>query len=69
MTEVHLQALFQGKKLILNYTGFPTVILYPPNYGVFMTYEKYEKLVYQAKVEGMETVVKLLDEIRNSHEK
>lgn len=44
LTTEQLQALFEGKKLVLNYGDLPRVTLYPPNYGVFMTFAKFAEL-------------------------
>lgn len=64
ITEEQLEALFQGKKLILNYQGLPSVTLYPPRYGVFMTHEKYAELEHMAYARAFEKLVELLRENR-----
>lgn len=45
LTIEHLQALFEGKKLVLDYHGQPQVTIYPPNYGKFLPYEDYKTLM------------------------
>lgn len=63
ITEEQLQALFQGKKLVLDYQGQPMITLYPPRYGVFMTHEKYlemERLVYSRAFEELEKFLRVL---------
>lgn len=42
MTLEHLQALFEGKKLVLDYAGQPKVVIYPPNYVVFVPYDEWK---------------------------
>jgi hypothetical protein len=44
ITTEQIQALLEGKKLVFQYQGQPQITLYPPNYGVFMTYEKLAEL-------------------------
>jgi len=52
INEEQLQALFQGKKLVLDYQGQPKITLYPPRYGVFMTHEKYVELEQRVRMEN-----------------
>lgn len=44
ITLEQIQALLEGKKLVLDYMGFPRITIYPPKYGIFLTYEEYESL-------------------------
>ncbi len=60
ITEEALQALFQGKKVVFDTYGQPTITLYPPRYGVFMTHEKYLEIERRAQMEGLNTVLDLL---------
>lgn len=60
MTEEQLQALFQGKKLVLDYSGRPRVTLYPPRYGFFMTWEKYVEIERAAQMKAYEHIIDLL---------
>jgi ASC-1-like (ASCH) protein len=39
-----IQALLEGKKLVYEQVGQPTVVMIPDRYGVFMTYEKFAEL-------------------------
>jgi hypothetical protein len=69
ISEEMLHALFEGKKVVIDYKGQPTITLYPPRYGVFITYEKYEKIVQQAQTAGTMFVVELLEQMRRDMEK
>ena len=51
LTIEQLQALFLGKRLVLDYHGLPNVIIYPPRYGKFIPYEQYEALIRQLSPE------------------
>lgn len=56
-----LQALFQGKKVVIDHHGFSKVTLYPPRYGYFMTYEKFHELesrLFSKAWEGMLEILK-----------
>lgn len=64
ITEEQLQALFQGKKLVLDYAGQPQITLYPPRYGVFMTHEKFVEIERMAQMRAYEAVVELLSQSR-----
>ena len=41
---------------------------YPPRYGVFMTYDKYEQLVQRAHMEGTRVLIELLQQMRQERE-
>ena len=69
ISEEALQALFQGKKVIFDTYGLPTIALYPPRYGVFVTHEQYQKIVQKAKTEGFEYVLELLGEVGTHKDK
>jgi hypothetical protein len=64
LTEEHLQALFQGKKLVLEYSGQPRVTLYPPRYGVFMTHEKFSEMEQRVYARAWEELTEFLKKIR-----
>jgi len=68
ISEEMLHALFEGKKVVIDYQGQPRITLYPPRYGVFMTYDKYEELVRRAYREGTQVLVGLLERMRAEHE-
>ena len=40
----HIQGLLEGKKLVLQSTNHPTIVLIPDRYGVFMTMDKFAEL-------------------------
>ena len=60
LTEEQLQALYKGKKLVLDYQGRPRVTLYPPRYGFFMTWEKYAEIERAAFSKAYEHLEQLL---------
>lgn len=64
ISEEQLQALFQGKKLVLNYHGVPQITLYPPRYGVFMTHEKFTEMEQRVYARAFEELTDLLRQIR-----
>ena len=40
----HIQALLEGKKLVLDYFGQPKITLIPDRCGVFLTYERFAEM-------------------------
>lgn len=40
----HIQALLEGKKLVLDYVGQPRITLIPDRYGVFLTFDKFAEM-------------------------
>ena len=40
----HIQALLEGKKLVLDYVGQPRITLIPDRHGVFLTFDKFAEL-------------------------
>lgn len=60
ITEDALQALFQGQKVEFRYQGLPAVILLPPRYGVFMTYEKVKDIERAAYMQAWEKVLDIM---------
>lgn len=40
----HIQALLEGKKLVLDYVGQPRITLIPEKHGVFLTYERFAEM-------------------------
>lgn len=62
ISEEMLQALFQGKKVVFDNYRRPTIMLYPPRYGVFTTYDKYQEIVRRAEMEGHTRAIELLRE-------
>ena len=64
ISEEMLQALFQGKKVVLDYVGQPRVTLYPPRYGTFMTWEKFAEIERAAQLRAFEHVISLLGKVR-----
>lgn len=68
LTDEQLQALFQGKKLVLDYYDTPMITLMPPRYGVFMTNEKYVELERKVYARAFEEVMSMLHGIRKEME-
>lgn len=58
----HIQALLEGKKLILDYVGQPRITLIPDRHGVFLTFDKFaemrRKIMMQTIRSDSESVLK-----------
>ncbi len=69
LTEEALKALFEGKKIVFDYAGQPRVTLYPPRYGVFMTYEKMAEVERLAQNKALEALLKVFRDVKedNTH--
>lgn len=64
ITEEQLQALFQGKKLVFDFAGFPQITFYPPRYGVFITHEKRREMENAMYDKAFERMLEIMAELR-----
>lgn len=70
INEDHLIALMQGKKLSFIRIGEYRVDIYPPNHGIYLTWEEYTSIKYLASdwMHG-KSVESIFDKIEKRREK